>query len=56
MIDIMKKIEGRGAYMCESEKCFEIAKKKKALSRALKINIDNNKYNELRGVMFDRNR
>lgn len=54
MIDKMQKIEGRGAYICKSEECLNKAIKNKALSRALKTNIDNDKYNELRGVLLDK--
>lgn len=54
VIDFKQKKEGRGAYICKKEECFEKARKKKILSKALKTNIDDNKYNELRGVMFDR--
>ena len=54
MIDKMQKLEGRGAYICKSEECLNKAIKNKALSRALKTNIDNDKYNELRGVLLDK--
>lgn len=56
IFDSNQKEEGRGAYICKNKECFEKAKKKKALSRALKTNVEDNKYNELRGVMFDRSR
>ena len=54
MIDKMQKLYGRGAYICKSEECLNKAIKNKALSRALKTNIDNDKYNELRGVLLDK--
>ena len=56
ILDLKQKKDGRGAYICKNKGCFEKAKKRKALSRALKTNVEDNKYNELRGVMFDRSR
>lgn len=53
-IDLGQNLEGRGAYICKDEKCFNIIVKSKGLSRALKTNISEEKYNELRGVLFDR--
>lgn len=52
--DFKQKLEGRGAYICKDESCFQKAEKSNSLKRALKINIENKKYEELRGVIFDR--
>ena len=52
--DPKKKLEGRGAYICKDIKCFENVVKTKKLGRALKVNVDDKKYNELRGVIFGR--
>jgi predicted RNA-binding protein YlxR (DUF448 family) len=38
---------GRGAYICRRKECFEIAKKKKALDRSLKVTIPDDIYDEL---------
>ena len=54
IVDFKKTIEGRGAYICENIKCFDNMVKSRKLGRALKINISDEKYNELRGVIFDR--
>ncbi len=53
-VDTKQNLEGRGVYICKDEKCFDKLIKNKALSRALKINIGEEKYKEIRGVMFDR--
>ncbi len=52
--DVEQNLEGRGAYICKDEQCFNKLKKTKNLSRALRVNIDEEKYNEIRGVVFDR--
>ncbi len=54
VVDLKHNIEGRGAYICKDQNCFNKMVKNKALVRALKINIEEEKYNEIRGVMFDR--
>jgi uncharacterized protein len=38
---------GRGAYVCRSVQCFQVAKKKKALDRSLKVTIADQIYDEL---------
>lgn len=53
-VDFRQNQEGRGAYICKKEECFDKAQKKNKLKSALKINIENKKYEELRGVIFDR--
>lgn len=53
-VDLKQNLEGRGAYICKDENCFQNAQKRNSLRRALKTNIENKKYEELRGVMFDR--
>ena len=37
--DINKKLPGRGCYLCDNDKCIELAKKKKAFNRALRKEI-----------------
>lgn len=54
IIDINQNIKSRGAYICNSEACFNKLIKSNGLSRALKANISKEKYKELRGVMLDR--
>lgn len=53
-VDFAQKLDGRGAYICKNETCFDKIVKNKALSRALKTNIEEGKYKEIRGVVFDR--
>ena len=53
MLILSKKKIGRGAYVCKDIECFNKIIKKNRLKSALKKNIDNKKYEELRGVIFD---
>jgi predicted RNA-binding protein YlxR (DUF448 family) len=47
LIDPTGKKSGRGAYLCGKEECFRLAKKKKALDRALKVQVDDTIYDRL---------
>lgn len=38
-IDPKGKVSGRGAYICTQRSCFDLAIKKKALNRALELEI-----------------
>lgn len=53
-VDLFQNLEGRGAYICNDKNCFERVQKANKLKNAFKININNEKYEELRGVIFDR--
>ena len=53
-VDIEQKLEGRGAYICKDIKCFEKVEKGNKLKNALKTNVENKKYEEFRGVIFDK--
>ncbi len=53
IVDLKRKEQGRGAYICKNEECFKKTIKNKGLSRALKTNVNDENYNEIRGVMFD---
>jgi predicted RNA-binding protein YlxR (DUF448 family) len=46
-IDPTGKAAGRGAYLCASIDCLREAKKRKALSRCLKVEIPASLYDEL---------
>lgn len=46
-IDPGGKAEGRGAYVCMDVKCIENACKKKAFSRAFKMNVPDGVYQTL---------
>ncbi|MCM1298655.1 MAG: YlxR family protein [Firmicutes bacterium] len=46
-LDLTGKKNGRGAYICRDKKCFETARKKKALERSLKCQIPAEVYDRL---------
>ena len=46
-LDLTGKKSGRGAYICKDVKCFETARKKKALERSLKCKIPDEVYDRL---------
>jgi uncharacterized protein len=52
-IDKTGKLAGRGAYICDSIECLEKAIKTKRLEKCFDMKIDENIYNELRGVIID---
>lgn len=41
---------GRGAYVCRSLECVKLARKKKALSRALKVQVEDAVYDALEAL------
>ncbi len=48
LVDLSGKINGRGAYICPTTKCFDLAHKNKKISRALQIEIDDELYEKLK--------
>jgi uncharacterized protein len=48
VIDSTGKVNGRGAYICNSYECFEMAYKKKNISKNLKADITDEIYEKLR--------
>lgn len=46
-IDLTGKKSGRGAYLCGKVSCFKLAKKTKALDRALKQPVGESIYDQL---------
>lgn len=46
-LDPTGKKNGRGAYICKDKKCFEAARKKKALEKSLKCQIPEEIYDKL---------
>lgn len=46
-IDLTGKKAGRGAYVCGTASCFQLAKKAKALDRALKQQVGEHIYDQL---------
>ena len=53
-IDKTGKKEGRGAYICDDEKCLEKLIKSKRLERVFEMTISQEIYESLRGVILDR--
>lgn len=51
-VDRIGKMEGRGAYICDNIECLERVKKSKRLERVLDINISDEIYESLRGVIL----
>ncbi|WP_213521895.1 RNase P modulator RnpM [Paenibacillus sp. J31TS4] len=47
LIDLTGKKSGRGAYLCGKQSCFKLAKKSKALDRALKHGVSAEIYDQL---------
>ena len=53
-IDKTGKKEGRGAYICDNINCLERVVKTKRLEKSLEIQISEEIYNNLRGVIIDK--
>ena len=53
-IDKTGKMNGRGAYICDDINCLEKVIKSKRLEKALEIKISQEIYNDLRGVILDK--
>lgn len=47
LIDLTGKKAGRGAYLCGKSSCFKLAKKSRALDRALKVPVNPEIYDAL---------
>lgn len=52
-IDPGGKAPGRGAYLCRNIECLRAAKKRDALSKALKTKVPREIYEELEGLCSD---
>ena len=53
-IDKTGKANGRGAYICNNVECLEKAIKSKRLEKTFEEKIDNEIYDNLRGVIIDK--
>ena len=53
-IDNTGKMQGRGAYICNNIACLENAKKKRKLEKNFSCKIDENIYENLRGVISEK--
>ena len=53
-IDRTGRKEGRGAYICDNEKCLEKLMKSKRLEKIFEMTISQEIYESLRGVILDK--
>ena len=53
-VDKTGKLDGRGAYICDSAECLEKVIKSKRLEKTLECKISEEIYNNLRGVIIDK--
>lgn len=53
-LDKTGKLDGRGAYICNSSECLEKIIKSKRLEKVLESKISEEVYNNLRGVIVDK--
>lgn len=51
LIDPLQKLSGRGAYVCKSNECISLIKKKNALNRSLKNKVPDEIYDKLPEVL-----
>lgn len=51
-VDKTGKMHGRGAYICDNIDCLEKAIKSKRLEKSFEMQISNEIYEKLRGVMI----
>ncbi len=47
ILDTTGKAPGRGAYLCYSKDCFELARKKKAIFRNLNVQVTDERLDEM---------
>ena len=48
VVDPKGKANGRGAYLCANPECFEVARQRRRLDSALKVNLHDDDYDRLR--------
>ena len=53
IIDIRQRADGRGTYICRSEECIELARKKKGIERSLKCRTSDDLYDRLKGIIYE---
>ena len=51
-LDTTGRLNGRGAYICNSRECFEKARKMNALARAFEMKISEEIYNQLESELM----
>ena len=52
-VDKTGKQNGRGAYVCKDQKCFEKLKKQKILNKTFKTDVDEKVYSMLEEDLFE---
>ena len=53
VIDPGNRADGRGAYICRSEACVELARKKRGIDRSLKCRTSDELYERLKGMIYE---
>ena len=53
-VDLKKKKNGRGAYICKNEECLEKLIKTKKLEKVFDTEISSELYENIRGVIIDK--
>lgn len=48
------KLSGRGAYLCNDIQCLEKAIKSKRIEKCFEMKVEEEIYEELRGVLIDK--
>jgi len=48
VVDPSGKANGRGAYLCAKPECFDVARQRRRLDVALKVNLKDDDYDRLR--------
>ena len=54
-LDYSKKAQGRGAYLCCNENCYEVLKKKKGLEKNFKCKVGEEIYFNLKDEILNNN-
>ena len=53
LLDRSGRLNGRGAYLCDSRECFEKARRSNALNRTFKMNVQAEVYDEIERLFYD---
>ncbi len=53
LLDRSGRLNGRGAYLCDSRECFEMARRSNALNRTFKMNVQAEVYDEIERQFYD---
>ena len=53
LIDKTRKLDGRGAYICNDIKCLDKVIKSNRINKVLGCSIDKKIYEDIRGVIID---